>query len=589
MRVFPKDLRAWIVPAAVALFVGLCTVAPTFLARWAIGDAYNGIPFLYADDADFYLARMQEITEGRWFAGSPFLAEYTSQWSMQAPLSEALFYVLPSTILRISLPTFLVVASFLFPAILFLLVFRLARNLAREFLSHREALFAGIAAGVLVTLGYEFLPFSAWQGMAQRVLPAWSWSAWTRPVNPITGGILIFAFLNALLALEQRITRTRIAVASGLFALMIGYVFSWALTLALTIFSGIRWACARRWDAVRAALVILFAGILAVGLYAWGVFSSLAGVMGDDPVRRNGMLLTHAPVWNKFLWAGTIVFFATTWQVWWRTAWRAWRSLPAWWMFTATMLLAGHSAYLQQIVTGRTVWIHHFVQYTKPFALLAVVLGVAWLLRTRAALRRGFFGAIILVCAANGVAMAASSLAMTDDFRLWQDDAPLYAWLNREAPQDCVVLVYEARESRGLFIPAFTPCTVYTTTYVLMKIPAERLAHMFFVSLRMEGVTLETLPAWLATHEEHIRGAFYDSWHTLFARGHDAWLEQVGQQITKDYQTFLSRPFAEALGDYSLNYILVECPLTPLESLDYGVAPTPVFTSSRVWVYRVSE
>lgn len=585
----PNTWTAWLrrvaLPVCAAFLVGLFSVAPHIIAPHLLGADNQGIPFLYSDDEDFYLARMREFLDHHPTVGSPFLLEYKNQWTLQAPIPELWMYVFPATVLRLPLEHYLILANFLFPALLFLLIYRLTRSITQEFLTSHEAIWSGLVAGMLTTLGYEFLALQSWLGLLHGTLPPLSLSVWVRPVNPISGAILLFALLNVLWVFYRRPGRRWAIIAGAIWMLMIGYVFSWAVGLAAIAFLGVTLALHRRWKDVRLLLITLGMGILAAGLYGWKAITSQAGVEGDDALQRNGLLLTHAPIWNKFILAATIAFLIMTVRSVWKNGWRSWRTVPGWWWFTATMLVAGNSAYLQQVITGRTIWFHHFVQYTKPIALIAFVVGFSWLLRERHVLRRAICGLMIAGCVINGGMLASNVGSRLDAFRGWQKEAPMFSWLDENASKDCVVLVQEAGEWRSLFIPAFTHCNVYSTSYLLMKLPTERIRHMYFVGLRLKGLTPETLPAFLDKHDRNIRGLFYDSWETMFADGHDPWYDAMAADLTKGYAEFYKRPFADALRDYQIDYLWTDHELSDQEKEVYGAAG-PVFQSDGGgWMY----
>ena len=55
-----------------SILVGLLSVAPHIISMYMLGNSYRGIPFLYSDNEDYYIARIHEIIDGHYLVGSPY-------------------------------------------------------------------------------------------------------------------------------------------------------------------------------------------------------------------------------------------------------------------------------------------------------------------------------------------------------------------------------------------------------------------------------------------------------------------------------------------------------------------------------------
>ena len=71
-QVLLRGIQRHVIAIAASLVVGSIAIAPHILAKNALDTSYQGYPFLYANDEDFYIAKMQDIVEGYWFSGSPY-------------------------------------------------------------------------------------------------------------------------------------------------------------------------------------------------------------------------------------------------------------------------------------------------------------------------------------------------------------------------------------------------------------------------------------------------------------------------------------------------------------------------------------
>src|SRR3989344_490462 len=124
-------LRQHKVALLFALLVGVIYVAPNILFVISLVEDYQGIPMMETPNEDFYLARVQEILDGHPSVGSAAYWEYKNEPPISPPTGEFL-YALPTLIFGISPSTTLVGSRFVLPALLFLLVYFLARRLTGD-------------------------------------------------------------------------------------------------------------------------------------------------------------------------------------------------------------------------------------------------------------------------------------------------------------------------------------------------------------------------------------------------------------------------------------------------------------------------
>jgi len=81
-------LRSHRLACLLAVLVGLAVIAPHLLAQNALGRDYQGFPFLFKGNEDYYMAKIQEIVDGHWLANSPYLYDYKNKVSLVFPVGE---------------------------------------------------------------------------------------------------------------------------------------------------------------------------------------------------------------------------------------------------------------------------------------------------------------------------------------------------------------------------------------------------------------------------------------------------------------------------------------------------------------------
>lgn len=542
-----------------SLVVGIIAVAPIFLAPFTLGADYQGIQFMPLNDEDLYRGMIHEVLDGHPLVASPFLYEYKDSAMVVPPISDWV-YALPALMLGLS--GTIVLSKFFLPALLFFFAYIFAYRLF-EGDDRKGATLAALAAGLLAVFGYQLVDYTS-------LLEAFRTGytnplVWTRLENPILGGVELFAFLFLLRRIQVAPSRLSIAAAAAVLALSIGYYFSFGMCAAIAALLFVGAVIQKQWALVRNLLYVALTGLVLTSWYWWNVFTSLGGDPGS--AARNGMYFTHAPVLNKFLLLAT-VFVAGSFLY--AYVWKRRREHTGEWLFVAALIGGSWLAFNQQILTGREIWYHHFVQYTIPVSLIAIVAALyfAW----RPLLPRLTRIALYTLCAvsiAYGLFSLTSVYSGHEGFALDQTYAPLFSWLDANASKDCVVMLKDPEEELERLIPAYTACNTYNTVWTFAGEPAARILHNFFLRLRFSGVTPDTLDSYLHAHERDVRVYFFDNWDELFGHGDDPWLEAKISYLETQYPSFYAKPLKEELTAYRMDYLLTQTPLatTTLDQL----------------------
>ncbi len=545
-----------------ALLIGVLSVAPHLLAWHALGASYQGIPFLESSNEDYYLARIHEIADGHFMVGSPYFYEYKSILPLIPPVGEY-FYIIVGFLFHVALPNALVIAKFLFPAILFLLVYKLVRLISEDEDASVKNIWGAIAAGLFVTLGYDLIDYHTTLNRLTHGGDNLMLSLWVRPVNPITGALILFTFLILLWKTTKKSSWCFPIFSGVVLALSIGYIFSFALGLTVLVILTLFAAIHKDWDQAKRLAAAGTIGVILDALYWWSALPAVSG--GRELAERNGMLYMHTPILNKVLIAACFIFFGLL-----IYAYRyrgvhvikEYKTHASLW-FASSFLLGGLTVFNQQIFTGRAIWPFHFVQYTIPLAIIAVFVCLFRIVRPRSPRTWGGIMIVtIAVCVSLGVANAATYTFEMKNFQDLQHYATTFAWLDSNTPKDCVVLVAEGKLERltGL-IPAFTHCNVYLTNYMANTIPKERIMHDFYIKLFLQGVTADTVADYLAKDSEIVQMYFYKDWIELLSYKKEPRIQALIPGLVVGYQDFAKRDIATELEKYHIDYLVSDSEL----------------------------
>lgn len=536
-----------------AFFVAFCAGAPAAIAPIALGGDYKGIQYMYQDDDDIYRARIHEILDGHGAVVSPFLYEYKQESANVAPTGEW-FYALPAFI--VGLPVIFLAYKFLLPAALFFLVYLFTRALLSE---EKHAVWTAVAAGLLVTLGYDFVDYHSMLQILRGAPPGLL--VWTRTVNPITGAVALFGFLLLLWQSLERRTPIVIAGGAALLALMVGYYFAWGIALCVLGTLFLMYLSLRDYPR---ALTLFGIGVLSIVLlvpYLYIALTMFGSNDGEHTATRTGMFFTHSPVFNSVLILATVLgalfFFCAYW-------FGVWRERSKSWLFIGAMLAASWLAFNEQVITGREIWYHHFVQYTIPFSYITVLAAAHLSVRALAPRLWPYAIAVLIVFTGTyGIHTTTSVLFHINDFAKEQAYGPVMTWLTNNAPKDCVVLAVEKEEKAARLIPAYSQCNTYISTSVFYAIPVDRILHNMLLQLRLQNVSPDDVESYLRAHEDLVRSYLFTDWNQLFAPGDEEWLATTITTVAADYRDFAVGDLEAQIRSYRVDYLLSEGPLAP--------------------------
>lgn len=562
------DNRLRYVPWIGAVFVGGCMFLSSALVPVQLGAVYQGIVPLYYADGNNYRARIQEVLDGRPMAVSAYLHEYKQEPFNIAPVGEWL-YAIPALLIGISAVQW--AYFFLLPAALFLLVYFFTRKLLGE--ETIDAELTALAAGLLVLFGFEFVDYHYVFSLVSGGDPAAF--VWTRPVNPILGAIQLFGLLLLLWKMADARDWKLIVGIGVLVASMIGYFFAWGMSLA--ILGGLFVISVARKNYILSR-DLFYAGVISVGAVSPYLYGALLTLSGDEGVRasmRTGMFYTHEFVVNNVLSlasvAITILFIGAT------------RYMPQTilgnaksWTFIFALLIAGWVAFNEQVVTGRQIWHHHFVQYTVPFVYVTLL--SAGYISIRVFVPRTWrvviIGAIV-VMSAHGIYTATTVHKVPlEVFRKEQEFSQLIIWLKQNTVDECVILSPDNKT--GQFINAYTQCDVYVSGEALYAVPAERVLHNYLLLVRLKGISTADARSYFFEREREVRGYMFDDWHQLFGNGKDEWFVSKAEYLVSAYEEFTQVSLKERLHEYRVDYLVWrEGEILPEVLNELGVSDTP--------------
>jgi hypothetical protein len=564
---------------SLAVLVGAISVLPYIVAYVLISpEGGEKLGYFYHDSELVYLSRIREVTEGNIHISSPAFAEYKNTPHIQQPFSEWT-YAIASLGVPEYVPAIGMVFKFLFPTALFLFVYLVVRELLSLHVTHIRSRYLAMCISVLVLLGYDLNNSGFLHQLFSGSFSAPVLSLWTRLVHPITGALGLFGMSYIVLTSDRKGTYGTIS-AGLLLGLLSGYIFSYALGMVLV---GIMLCFAlveKNYMRAKKLSSIILISLLINIFY---IYETLTASSNIAMLEKNGLLLTHQILHNKVLYIATIVFVFWTSVLYTQRKAKGvfWKHIG--WQWSASALLASFICLNQQVLTGKTVWPGHFVQYTNPIGFIIFFTCTAFLLesfieRKSVYIRNVFdivsrYGCVLTIVGIFVIQIVTVQSVFTNqkEYQNIQRYEPLLAWLTENEDRSCVVFVAEERERLEKYITAYTPCNLYQSSFVFYGVPDERVLHNYLVHLRLLGVAKEDVEAYLDAHEGDLREYFFEDWADKFGDGRDTWLfktkpfdermsfiPRTKERIRTAYESIENQSLEALLTKYSIQYIIYD-------------------------------
>ncbi|MCF7835511.1 MAG: hypothetical protein K9M15_00070 [Candidatus Marinimicrobia bacterium] len=545
----------------VAFVIGVVCIAPHIVFRVSMGDEYKGIYLMQTANELEYLSRMQEIVDGHWSLGSVPFYEYKESKPFIPPSAFELSFAFISKISGVSVSNLVIVSKFFLPAFLFFLIYFFVRQITKRKDLLRNKINA-IIAGATVVLGYDLVDYRSLISYSKGVFSPNDFLIWTRPGNPILGGILIYLFLLVVWKLYRSENYRPLYVFWAGIILALGitsYFFTWGIILSLSgllFFAGL---IKKRYKFLKSLVFAVISGVLLSLPYFINIFS-----MAGDPVyaqssARVGLFLGHTPIVNKFLVFSLIMFLGMSFLVWKISKKNIFKK--DWWLFALSLILAGFIALNQQVITGKTVWPFHFVQYTIPLALTALfIIFYNFSISYKKFLRWVWWGAMFVFAFSSlcfGVYVQASTYKQSfETYKEKQKYTDVFEWIDNNSEKDCVVLS-EDHDFFNRNLLVFTHCNTYLAETTGYLVPFDRFYYNYLVNTRLKGVKEDEIENYIEDNAWQTAVYLYGT-EGLQYGGESPSFKNIKGSLIADYKDFLKKDFVEAVKKHKVDYLVVD-------------------------------
>jgi len=460
-------LKKILIFSVFTILIGAIYIYPDIRFIIGEGENFKGITLTATNDEAFYLAKLNGVYKGDYRLANVSIYEHRNDLWLVPPY----FMVgigLIGKAFNIPVPYLDIILSFLFPIIIFWLIYLLVFHLSGSWK-------LGILAACSILLGYAAFT-THYHIFKDVILFKFSQSLWfLRPYSPqLTYTPFVLSLLLIYLFIDTHRISTLFLVALSIASLNYIHLHLWAF-----LFSGLAawlvFSILQKDSLIRKNIIIILVSSLFLGIPYWinhykvslsPNYAYLNEMFGTEYSHRSIIPIAH------ILLSSIIVLLNR-------------KSSPKSFYFLLMFLVAGLLCLNQQIITGEIMGPIYFLTYTnKTFIILGLVVSLNKIRLPNSILKKfsDDFKAYVLRGAFIVSIVALFSLALAQQNNYYNKNKKTFSkiqsmrgafdWLNHNTEKEDVVLTDSLEFGSFLFLRTFT---MYTKNYYYLNVESTSL------------------------------------------------------------------------------------------------------------------
>lgn len=525
-----------------ACVVSCATFFPQMIAVSSAGQQFEGVYPETNDDAQYYLARAQEVYDGHHTLAQPYLWEGKDGQPLQFWIPDVIAAYL-GKIFRLDPQHGFLMMDAVFPFVITLLTYSIGFVLTKRRME-------SFALAAMLHLGLFLTTFG-------------------RPISPQLNFIPLLLFLFVFLLgakMPSRINTVLLGITFGVLFHIYTYYWTYAVVvLGLYFFMML---LHKNWQIVRQVAIAFFIGGMIAIPYVIQLWTVMHLPTYAETVQRLGMLHTHFPSGILIVVLGALYGVCA---LIYRVATRKIEEPHPIFIAVSALCLAAPLVTNQHIITGGNL---EFSSHYRTIAIFATCFGFAYLfarirdhfsasLRVRNAMIT-LIGMLIGVSFLIGLETAYAQSRLTDTELSWQRYNTLFVWLNKKTEKDTVVF---ADDELSTFIPAYTHNNVFFAHEATLHFMSNaEVWNRFLIASYFEP---EITEKYIFRYERSIWGTYYinnfqhgeqeNTFRSMIGlplRTLDRLPKSEMERFVKDWTGIKQKPFRDIVAPYRVDYII---------------------------------
>ena len=551
-----------------AILFGVLVFSPQLISAHRMGDSFQGVYREMNDDQNYYLARARDVADGYGSIGNAYLFEHKNDTPLPLWLPDYLL-AKPLAFFHINVVHGYMLYDFLFPPIIFLLTYGIS------YLLTRSRLISALSA-ITLCFGIFFLEFG------RTPSPQLNFITW----------LVFFFFLIQYIQSSEKLSLYGAGLFLGLQFYFYPYYWSYSVILLILLMLAFFFRSRN--------VSISFLKIFGIGLfialpYGWLQFQAMVSPHYLETLLRHGLIYSHFPSGLASVFISLILLAGSYYAI--------RKNLISFDGSHLILIGAVSSAIIvvnQHVITGKNLEFssHYWLISVFSFFFLGIFLLNSWMEQSgnRKKILAGLTLAVAAVSIGNISAVMKSQIAFTDTDISRQRYAPMFDWLNANAPKDSVVY---ANNDISELIPVYTNQNVFYNHYAnLFLMSDNEIWARFAIAHFFDPITKE-----FVMRQDHRR----DIWglHLIDEYAHNqsknrlrkliglpsAFYEEVPQSAVLSFMEFANgikqNDFKKELATYRTDYVVWDKKMDPGWDISKELSGNRIFEEDDIAVYAI--
>lgn len=558
-----------------AVLIGLIMAFPQAYFRYENKDVYKGVEMqIGGADELFYLGYIQEARDGHFSAANPYWAEGKELPYLQPPLGE-IIASFPGLIFNLNLADTILLGRFVFPIIIFLLIYALIYHL-----TERKSISLAVSTTILLSTNL-INPKMLWDLLIRQKV-SYSFLPFSRVVVHQIQLIFFFGFLLVFWLFMVK-KKWLYSFVGGIILGLSFYVYpyTWTFIYAFLGCLALILIWEKKWFEVKNIFLISGTALLIGIPYFWNLWQAMQHPLYSELSLRFGLVKTHAPQAGALvliLLAVFLLLFP--------------RREKTRYYFCLALVLAPFIVLNQQIITGHVMIPAHYHWYFhKPLMVMIMIIIIFyWLekITKKKTLCYGLLGFILAINFYYALMAQAASYKYFEPLTIEEQRYGLiFNWLNKHAQKDETVFTNDILSN---LIPVYTSlnsASALGAHYCLIS-DENQLWQRMFLQYRLNGLAAEESLEKFLDDKVKISGSIYGEYYRKGHGKHENIPDEKINSISRAYQESLSVPLENILRKYQVEYIIWDTAKEPNWQLDRYMFLEEVYQAEDIKVYQLN-
>ena len=528
-----------------AILIGVIIAFPQVYFQITQKDSYKGIALGGTSDENIFLVRIQEVRDGHYLIANSSWAEGKDLPYLPPPLSENIISFI-GQIFRLNLINTITFSRFVFPIIVFLLIYALLYQLSK-----RKSIALVASTTVLLSINLAN-PMAIWNLLIYKKTYT-DFMLFSRLVSPVN---LIFFFGFLLLFWLYLQKKNRIyGISSGIILGLsfYSYPYTWTFLFAFLGCLALIYLYKKEWIKIKNIALTVSVALLVSIPYFLNLWQAMHHPLYLEIASRFGLIKTHSPqvgVLVLILLSIFLLFFS-----------REWKDR---YYFCLGLVLTPFIVLNQQVITGIIMIPDHYHwYYHSPLAIIIVIIIIFELFDkkiNRLFLKKmSWLSLVILILFINfyNAWMIQTSFYQHREPIAIKDQryGPVFEWLRNNTQKDQVIM---GDETTSCLISIYTPLNTVSCEdgHHTLIADEQQLIERIFLIFRLNRLKGDDAQEYFFKNRANLSSRIYVEYYRKKMGSYGSIQDKKLNFLVDKYKEFLDISLESLFRRYQVDYLI---------------------------------